>query len=88
MLEKIETSSSTNGDEQVFLKLWKTWATRKAVLTAWKILKERVATKATKRGVNSSPVERACPLCKEEETTRHLFLKCEVTFGIWGQIMK
>ncbi|KAL8467114.1 hypothetical protein ACS0TY_035988 [Phlomoides rotata] len=42
-----------------------------------------------KRGANFSKVERACPLCnKEEENTRHLFFKCEVTFGIWGKILK
>ncbi|KAL8481726.1 hypothetical protein ACS0TY_028027 [Phlomoides rotata] len=91
MLLESETGSRPVGGDQVFLKLWKTWATRKAVLTAWKILKERVATKDNliKRGANFSTVERACPLCnKEEDNTRHLFFQCEVTFGIWGQIMK
>ncbi|KAL8534352.1 hypothetical protein ACS0TY_010388 [Phlomoides rotata] len=52
----------------------------KATITAWMILKERVATKdnLTKRGSNFSPLEKLCPLCnKEEESTRHLFFNCE-----------
>ncbi|KAL8478355.1 hypothetical protein ACS0TY_030314 [Phlomoides rotata] len=73
-------------EEKTYKKLWKNWAIKKATITAWRILKERVATKdnLAKRGSNFSSSEKVCPLCnKEEESTRHLFFKCEVTSLIW-----
>ncbi|KAL8465552.1 hypothetical protein ACS0TY_034878 [Phlomoides rotata] len=53
-------------------------------------MKERVATKDNleRRGTNFSTLEKVCPLCsKEEESTRHLFFKCEVTSLIWGKLI-
>ncbi|KAL8513079.1 hypothetical protein ACS0TY_019311 [Phlomoides rotata] len=86
----MEKPNTSKEEEQAYKKLWKNWAIKKATITAWRIIKERVATKdnLTRRGSNFSPLEKACTLCnKEEESTRHIFFKCEVTSLIWGKLI-
>ncbi|KAL8464301.1 hypothetical protein ACS0TY_033993 [Phlomoides rotata] len=55
---------SKNG---VYKKLWKSWATKKAVITAWKIIKERMATtdNLARRGIEINEEAKTCQLCKE-----------------------
>ncbi|KAL8516857.1 hypothetical protein ACS0TY_015205 [Phlomoides rotata] len=76
--------------EAAYKKLWKSWAIRKASITAWKLIKERMATvdNLERRGVNFNPSEKICQLCKEEEeNTRHIFFKCKVAFSIWSKVI-
>ncbi|KAL8465794.1 hypothetical protein ACS0TY_035049 [Phlomoides rotata] len=64
---------------KVFKKLWKSWATRKAV-TSWKVLKQKMATtdNLIRRGIHINDEDKTCQLCKEkEENIRHLFFDCK-----------
>lgn len=86
-------SMSSEGEEfkrKVFRRLWKSWAIIKAIPTAWKLLKGRVATKENlmKRGVHLNDEEKKCCLCKEEmETVSHLFFSCKFACSIWENII-
>ncbi|KAL8545034.1 hypothetical protein ACS0TY_005295 [Phlomoides rotata] len=45
ILDKIERPNMLIEEEKTYKKLWKSWAIKKATITAWRILKEKVATK-------------------------------------------
>ncbi|KAL8535589.1 hypothetical protein ACS0TY_011282 [Phlomoides rotata] len=90
LLDKIERPNMLIEEEQAYKKLWKNWAIKKATITAWRIMKERVATKdnLARSGTHFSTSGKVCPLCnKEEESTRHPFFKCDVTSLIWGKLI-
>ena len=68
----------------VFGKLWSCKVAPSALLTAWRVLENKVATRANlvRRGVvvDSS----LCCLCgKEEEHYRHLFFECSFAWRVW-----
>ena len=68
----------------VFGKLWSCKVAPSAFLTAWRVLENKVATRANlvRRGVvvDSS----LCCLCgKEEEHYRHLFFECSFAWRVW-----
>lgn len=70
-----------------FRRLWKGWAIRKANITAWKILKGRLATadNLSKRGV---PLHsQSCCLCSSAmESISHLLYTCPISSTIWYNI--
>ena len=70
--------------DDVFNLLWQAKATPKALITAWKILLDRLPTSNNliKRGMMGiSPV---CMLCKAtEESSHHLFLECIYAQRVW-----
>ncbi|KAL8539947.1 hypothetical protein ACS0TY_001524 [Phlomoides rotata] len=73
-----------------YKKMWRSWATRKTIVTAWKIIKEKMATtdNLVKRGMTLNDEEKTCHLCMEkEENTRHIFFECKVSFIIWSSIL-
>jgi len=68
----------------VFGKLWSCKAVPSVLVTAWRVLKNKIATRANlvRRGVvvDSS----LCCLCgKEEEHYRHLFFECSFACQVW-----
>ncbi|KAL8509549.1 hypothetical protein ACS0TY_016681 [Phlomoides rotata] len=76
--------------EKLYKKLWKRWAARKAVITTWKTVKEKLATsdKLERRGINLNNEAKSCKMCKEmEENVRHLFFECKVSYQIWCNIL-
>ncbi|KAL8497090.1 hypothetical protein ACS0TY_020677 [Phlomoides rotata] len=43
----MESPNTSKEEELVYKKLWRNWAIKKATITAWRIIKERVAKKTT-----------------------------------------
>jgi len=61
----------------VFKKFWKCKVVPSALVTTWRVLKNKLVTKANleKRGI--TVVSSMCSLCEvEEETSTHLFFEC------------
>ncbi|XP_057809058.1 uncharacterized protein LOC131023530 [Salvia miltiorrhiza] len=72
-----------------FVRVWKTKAPQKAILTAWRLLRNRLATcdNLEKRKVPLGEEEKKCQFCNlEMETAEHLFLRCSKTAEIWDTI--
>ncbi|XP_057793258.1 uncharacterized protein LOC131009871 [Salvia miltiorrhiza] len=71
-------------------QVWKTPASFKAVLTAWKVLKQRMATcdNLQRRHVPISYSEAMCTLCKSnQESIEHLFFECQRAVEVWNEIL-
>jgi hypothetical protein len=66
--------------------LWKLQASLKIILFAWLRLHDRILTGKNymlRGGVGPS----VCIFClRDEETTKHLFVHCEVTQCIWKEV--
>ncbi|KAL8498923.1 hypothetical protein ACS0TY_022038 [Phlomoides rotata] len=79
-------SSIERQESRAFELLWKSLATRRQQAIAWKILKQRLATKVDlyRRGIITDVHDQICPLCdKEDETVKHLIFGCEYATRIW-----
>ena len=68
----------------IYSKLWSCKVVPSALVTAWRVLENKIATRANleRRGVLvDSPL---CCLCeKEEESYRHLFFGCRFAWRVW-----
>ena len=68
----------------IFSKLWRCKAVPSAMLTAWRVMEDKLATRVnlSRRGILvDSPM---CCLCgKEEESCRHLFFDCSFARRVW-----
>ncbi|KAL8493001.1 hypothetical protein ACS0TY_024274 [Phlomoides rotata] len=85
-----EGADSIIRERKNFSKLWKSWAIRKATSTAWKILRNRVATTDNlgRRGINFSPDEVKCRLCKAQvKSISHVFFTCQFSAQLWNKIL-
>jgi len=68
----------------IFCKLWRCKAVPSAVLIAWRLMENKLATRVnlSRRGVLVDSL--MCSLCgKEEETCRHLFFDCSFARQVW-----
>jgi len=75
--------------ENSFAELWTLKTIPSAQFTAWRVLCNAIATKDNllRRGIPLACVR--CPLCHlEEESVRHLFFECRVSWRIWGLCIK
>ena len=72
-----------------YSKLWSCKAVPSALVTAWRVLENKIATRANleRRGVLvGNPL---CCLCgKEEESYRHLFFDCRFAWRVWCLCLK
>lgn len=80
------------GDEEkrVFRNLWKGPAPSKMVAFGWKVLLDRVPTKANLalRNVFDLEMSLFCVLCNgSEETSNHLFLHWHFVSSVWSSLM-
>jgi len=69
----------------VFKKFWKCKVVPSALVTTWRVLKNKLVTKANleKRGI--TVVSSMCSLCEvEEETSTHLFFECRFAWLLWN----
>jgi len=76
---------------RVFHQLWKSPAPSKVVALSWKMLLDRVPTRANLSRCNALPpdISLRCVLCdREMETTNHLFMHCEVARGVWLELLR
>ena len=68
----------------IFSNLWRCKALPSAVLTAWRVMEDKLATRVnlSRRGVLVDSL--LCCLCgKEEEYGRHLFFDCSFARRVW-----
>ncbi|XP_057806191.1 uncharacterized protein LOC131021118 [Salvia miltiorrhiza] len=85
--------AATREEQQVqpleMAKVWKAPTPHKAKVTAWRCLRNRLATCDNLRRINIQigVEERWCNACvSSEETTEHLFLHCPKAAAVWDQI--
>ena len=74
---------SEGENDTVFKKLWKS---KVAQVTAWRVLVNKLVTKANleKRGITVKSC--MCSLCGVvEETSTHLFFECKFSWVLWNQ---
>jgi len=77
---------ATGVSEGVFSTLWQAKAPPKALITAWRVLHDRILTRVNlfRRGV--SVISSLCPLCNlSEESSQHLFLDCALAQQVWSR---
>ncbi|XP_057803173.1 uncharacterized protein LOC131018471 [Salvia miltiorrhiza] len=86
-----ELSSNTQSSiGKEFRSIWKAAATQKAKFTAWRILKDRMATceNLIRRQISISNVEADCIFCRsQQEDSNHLFFGCQRTSEIWYELL-
>jgi len=69
----------------IFSKLWRSKAVPSALLLAWRVLENELATRINlrRRGVQLESLR--CVLCgKEEESCSHLFFGCSFAWRVWS----
>jgi len=70
----------------VFKQLWRCKSLPSALVTAWRVLENKLATRLNleKRGIAvESPL---CSLCRvEEESNSHLFFECSFVWLVWSR---
>ncbi|XP_057774855.1 uncharacterized protein LOC130993835 [Salvia miltiorrhiza] len=79
-----------SSDSFEWQQVWKAPVSLKVVTTAWKVLKQRMATcdNLQRRQVLISSSEARCTLCKlNEESIEHLFFDCQKAVEIWNEIL-
>jgi len=67
------------------MKFWKCKVLPSAHVTAWRVLENKLTTKANleKRGI--TVVSFVCSLCEvEEESNTHLFFECSFAWRVWN----
>jgi len=72
--------------EGVFSTLWQAKAPPKVLLTAWRVLHDRIPTRVNlyRRGV--PVISPLCPFCSlSEESSQHLFLDCAFAQQVWSR---
>jgi len=69
----------------LFASFWKIKALPSAFFTAWRVLGNKIASKANlvRRGIEVGNMS-YCMCGEEEETTRHLFFECRVAWLVWN----
>lgn len=77
-------------EKRVFEDMWKSSAPSKVVAFVWKALRNRIAAKdnLVLRNVLPPDASILCVLCnRDEESSSHLFLHCEVVRSVWLRLM-
>jgi len=78
-------------EEVVFNFLWKNPAPLKVLAFSWTLRLDRIPTRDNldKRRLLDAEASRLCCFCESAvETSRHLFLHCQVTYKVWLRVMK
>ena len=80
--------STTSADGNIYKTIWKLKIPPRAVVFCWRLLKNRLPTKANLLRRNISMQEDICPLCGSvQEDVGHLFFNCTLTRGLWWEAM-
>ncbi|KAH1220482.1 Two-component response regulator-like PRR37 [Glycine max] len=73
----------------MFEELWKIRVPTKITIFAWRLLKERLQTKANLRRRRVAINDPLCPFCgNSEENEAHVFLTCDKILPLWWESMK
>jgi len=69
----------------IFCKLWRCKAVPSAVLMAWRLLENKLATRVNLSRIGVQVDSSMCSLCgMEEESCRHLFFDCKFARRVWS----
>lgn len=70
--------------DKVFEELWQLKAPIKVAVFAWRLLRDRLPTKANLHRRQIEVTDRSCPFCGNmEEEVGHLFFHCSKILPIW-----
>lgn len=73
-------------DDGPFVELWKLRIPPKAATFAWRLIRDRLPTKANLRRRQVELTDSRCPLCNNmEENAAHLFFNCSKTIPLWWE---
>lgn len=72
--------------DRVFEDLWKLKVPNKILVFAWRLLKDRLPTRANLRRRQIEVVDNTCPFCRSvEENASHLFFRCSKVIPVWWE---
>lgn len=74
-------------DSLLFNRLWSGVAPSNVVAFVWKVLIDRVQSKANlrRRNIITNEADARCSICNdEEESTNHLFFSCPLVLQVWS----
>ncbi|XP_057779412.1 uncharacterized protein LOC130997990 [Salvia miltiorrhiza] len=80
-----------NDEEKWRAAIWKSPAPQKAIVTAWRLMRNRLPTcdNLRKRSIDLGEEESKCSECKLlPESTNHLFLRCPKIEEVWNELQK
>ncbi|XP_006580700.1 uncharacterized protein LOC114411169 [Glycine soja] len=81
--------NSAASDGRSFQLIWKLNIPPKAAIFTWRLLKDRLPTRANLHRRNVGLQEVTCPLCHvEQEEAGHLFFHCSQTNGLWWESLR
>ncbi|XP_058725825.1 uncharacterized protein LOC131597130 [Vicia villosa] len=69
--------------------VWKSWMPSKVKIFAWRLFKDRLATRVelVKRGIIENNNASFCVFgCQCQKNIHHLFLSCGIVVGVWGKV--
>ena len=79
---------STVGEE-LFAEFWNLKTLPSVQFTAWRVLRNVIPTKDNLLRRGLLLISDRCPLCgEEEESVRHLFFECRISWRIWGMCLR
>ncbi|XP_057803434.1 uncharacterized protein LOC131018745 [Salvia miltiorrhiza] len=81
--------SNQIADASLMASVWQTLAPMKAVVNAWRLLRNRLPTcdNLRKRNINLGDEELECKQCySHNESISHLFISCPKTQEVWNEI--
>ena len=72
-----------------FQIIWKLKIPPKAAIFTWRLLKDRLPTRANLHRRNVELQDTTCPLChSEQEEAGHIFFHCSFTIGLWWESLR
>jgi len=83
------TCNRSVSDGRTFHIIWKLKIPPRAAVFSWRLIKDRLPTRANLLRRNVFIQEAECPLCgNEQEEAGHLFFNCKLTIGLWWESMR
>ncbi|XP_057770773.1 uncharacterized protein LOC130990569 [Salvia miltiorrhiza] len=86
---KRSVNQNQRSEVKTLVSVWKTAAPQKALVTAWRLLRNRLPTadNLRKRNIMLGDVNQDCPWCHAHgENLNHLFLTCSKAQELWDEI--
>ena len=85
----LSSQNSTALDGINFQLVWKLKIPPKAAIFTWRLIKDRLPTRANLHRRNVEVQDLTCPLChSEQEEAGHLFFHCRYTVGLWWESLR
>ena len=76
-------------ERRIFQTIWKLKIPPRVGVFSWRLIKDRLPTRANLLRRNVPIQDTMCPLCGiEQEEAGHLFFNCKMTMGLWWESMR